>query len=149
MLTFCAVLFLVFGVMTFFDRERLLDAWSSRKWLPTCAIVTEVRDKTHLLDSVSQYHGSSVSSVESRQYYYRYEVDGVTHESTRFSFDAESRNNMPYWEVGDEITIYYDPANPRRATIRRGLTMMSLWIPLAALGALIYVLGGVFANQAR
>ncbi len=133
-------LLLLFSWMTYMDRERLRDAWSSRRWTATKAIVTAIRDHVTQMETVSQYSGSNLANLETRNYVFLYSVDGVVYESSRYSFESESRSDLPLFEKGQEITIYYDPENPRRATIKQGFTVISLWVPLMNFAMLVFVL---------
>lgn len=125
------VLTVLLLVMLIIDRRRLCDGWSSRRWIPSEATILQILDTTSYMDTASQYRGSGVSRLEGRAYRYRYEVSGTLYESMRYSFEHEPREDMPVMEVDQQITIYHDPSDPRRAVIRRGLTWRSYWLPVA------------------
>lgn len=127
-----------FVMLLFIDRRRLLDGWSSQRWKPVKATIMDIRDDTSFMRTESQYRGSGVARLESRVYRYRYEVDGVMYESMRYSFEHEPREEMWLFESGQEITVFHDPADPRRAVIRRGLTWRSGWLPLLTVAALAW-----------
>ncbi|MDZ4402016.1 DUF3592 domain-containing protein [Prosthecobacter sp.] len=134
--------FCFFGWLIFRDRRRLMDAWRSRNWQPTKAIVTALKDQVFELDSCGQY-SSYVGRHSARFYTFQYCVNGVVHETDCFSFDGPLYtwnrrivHEHPRLEVGDETVIYFDPADPRRAVILRGFSFNTLIVPLICLYAL-------------
>jgi len=66
---------------------------------------------------------------------YEYTVDGET-----YTYESDS-SRYPYPEVGEHVTLYYDPANPSKA---REPGFMGLWLLPAVFcpGSLIMVLAG-------
>jgi hypothetical protein len=127
-------------VMLIIDRRRLCDGWASRRWLPCQAIILQIQDTTSYMDTVSQSRGGGVNRLEGRAYRYRYEVNGTPYESMRYSFEHEPREDLRALEVDQQITVYYDPTQPRRAVIRRGLTWRSYWLPIAAIASLAFAI---------
>lgn len=124
--------------LLFIDRRRLLDGWASRRWVPCNATILDVQDAVSFIRTESQYRGSGQARVASRAYRYRYEVSGMIYESWRYSFEHEPQEDMPSFEIGETISAYHDPADPRRAVIRRGLTWRSWWLPWLTIGLLLW-----------
>jgi len=132
------IVFLVLLWMTWVDRERLSDGWSSYAWQPVKATVMDIRDE-EIQVGHHDADGSHSRSFRGRSYTYEYEAGGRTYQSMRYSFEDEGRHEMSVFEVGDLITVYHDPSDPRRAVIRRGLGLKSLFVPVLTLLADIWL----------
>ncbi|HNB53803.1 MAG TPA: DUF3592 domain-containing protein [Anaerolineales bacterium] len=79
------------------------------------------------LEESSDSDGTSYSPV------FRYEVNGQTYE-----FESQNSSNPPTHQVGDQDTIFYDPADPQHAQID---SFMDMWL---APGLLLCFGGGGF-----
>ncbi len=126
--------------LIYHDRQRFLDAWRSRCWLPVRAVVTNIQDHEFELDAADKYQGSYVARHSSRFYNFRYSVNGLTYKAGRYSFEGDVRGS-PELDVGRHVTIYFDPSCPQKAVVRRGFTWVMLFVPFAALSALAWALG--------
>lgn len=136
--------FLFFAWLIYKDRERLINAWRSRHWLPTKAIVIAIEDQHFELDAVG-HQSSYVSRHRARLYRFRYSVDGMTYETDRFSFDGPLRtwngsmaHEYPSPEVGDESVVFFNPSEPQTAVAHRGFSFNTLIVPFIAVFGLAW-----------
>jgi sugar lactone lactonase YvrE len=78
---------------------------------------------------------------------YRYEVDGVSYEGDVLQAREPTRSladNEALWEqhpVGEEVTVYYDPANPSKAVLLLGTHSAHVRVMLAS--SLVMLLCGL------
>jgi hypothetical protein len=81
-----------------------------------------------LRSEVTRHHDSEGGTTHGVRFEYTYSVNGTSYTGTRYTFDGESssdsqwaRDAVAEFPAGAERTCYYDPQNPSRAVLARGL----------------------------
>jgi hypothetical protein len=113
-------------------------AQASRQWPMVLGQVVQ-----SLVTSSSGSEGGTVYSPEIR---YAYDVGGQAYQSSRVAFGGFSSNSSPRdaqrttarYPAGAVVQVYYNPANPRDATLERRAGQSGL---LFGLGGLFLVIG--------
>ena len=151
-----AVVLLMLGVYGMFDQfgyiNRSWEARGSDDWTATTATIqaVDVSDEGDFLSD-----DSWMPSIT-----YRYEVDGASHEGNRLSFYG--RNNglvkseatllASRFAVGDTIEVFFDPNDPTRSTMIRGISEeepQGFVVDLLLIGLGLVMLWGVIADRIR
>lgn len=76
---------------------------------------------------------------------YNYMVNGKTYTSSRINIADdtyhwdEAKEELKSFNVGDRVTVYYNPVNPKKAVLNKDLTIQFF---VVVLGALFFALGG-------
>lgn len=117
--------------------------WRSQAWVATECTITE---------SAAERERFSKNSAFRPKLSYRYQVNGVEHNATRYDF-FEASGGWKWAEgvanaypVGSRHTCYYDPASPQEAVLRREMTAAGFWVrPLVAA---IFMAAGAFMFRA-
>jgi hypothetical protein len=111
----------------------------SRGKITTAKVVT-----VKLSEGYREYKGKRSTFKAYRPLYHF-----VTTQKAVHPFDYGVTSPQPIWRIGDEITIVYDPADPRRAEkigywelFNNGIVLASLAAPLVVIG------GGYFGYRA-
>ncbi len=66
----------------------------------------------------------------------------VTRTGQEITYEHSVATHPPVWEVGEETTVYYDPANPRQARLPGYWNLFRLSVLLAALALPCLIAGG-------
>lgn len=94
-----------------------------------------------------QYHANLV---------YEYAVAGRAYRSNHFNIDGpqvysfrrRAEAHLRKWPTGSEVTVYYDPAQPGRATLsRKAQKIGTLWFALALGGGISILLLSVLVFE--
>ncbi len=108
-----------------------LEFAQSMRWESTNAMIRKGRDKS------PEEVGPSANSP---WLYYVYEVDGEVYESSRIRF-AEFRrksvqqNVLDRFADGDEVTVFYNPLNPKKSVLERRVEPTGcLWFAISLIG---------------
>lgn len=95
-------------------------AWASRKWPSTKGTIISRR-----LNVGTQTEGNPTYHADIR---YEYHVDGRRHESGKISYKAYGSTNpkgavdtLEQHKTGAEVTVYYNPRNPKVAVLYPGI----------------------------
>ena len=85
-----------------------------------------------------------------------YEVAGKRYVGGRIGYHgaeggtlAESESLARLFAEGNEVTVYYDPKNPRRAILQPGTSPLLLMAMLIGAGLLVFGIALLFRNQAE
>ncbi len=128
------------GLVVLFLAAKMLWLWvEARAWQEVPARIVSTNLEIHTGDSTTY-------EVEAR---YRYDIEGVTYESTRVGFQSGADNIGSYQqetyeeltrvrESGEPFRCYVDPDDPHRAVLFRDMR----W----GLFAFMFAFGGVFAG---
>lgn len=138
-LTFGLLILAFFLYLTWKDRHAIASAWQSYRWLPAHAKVVDSKDNSFVIDGANQYTGSHPTKYQETLYAFRYHVDNGTYISHCYSFGGHIDQFGAFYRIGDPVIIYYDPHNPHRAVVKRGLTFSTLSAPLLALFTLGWI----------
>lgn len=96
--------------------QNIRGSHKASTWSQTTATV--IRSKA--IESYSQGRNHTIYDFE-----YRYRVDDREFTSSRYSFrfaSGDQRVAVKRHDVGHEITMYYDPANPSQSVVDRDST---------------------------
>jgi hypothetical protein len=112
--------------------ESVVAAILASVGLALCAWAgSEARDAQRAADwpaapaVIEESQGSSNKpAIDSFHLSYRYEVAGVRHVGHKFAFgddQLEGTQRAKQYRVGDTVPAYYDPADPDRSILVRGI----------------------------
>lgn len=130
------VVLAVFGVSQTFNGYA--DTVATQAFEQTTGTVLETGILTRDIGGQPQYSA-----------YVRYEYTIVRETFTSDSIDlfrsySESQGQeellLMEYEVGENVTVYYDPVNPERAILRKGAIMTYVWIGVSVVSFLISIL---------
>lgn len=141
-----------FGLVLWKIRKLRRAVAAAKSWPSTRGRVVEgsIRERTIPLPRggrAVEYHAILV---------YEYGVAGGAYRSDRFnvdgpqvfSFRRRAERHLARWPAGAEVTVYYDPARPDRATLsRRAQGIASLWLALILGGGVAAGLLGVLVFE--
>ena len=114
-------------------------AWSTfahiRSWLSTSATI---QGEVTSLSQESSYDRKKHRTT----HYYRPRVSFRTADGQRFTFESEVATSPPAYQVGEQVTVCYQPAHPADARIH---SFIQLWLIPLILGFVgsIFLLTGV------
>lgn len=139
------LLFVIVGaILVFFGARQLLRADASQSWPSVTGVVTISELGKHLGNDRddSTTYSADISYdyiVNDRDY-----VNGtVAFGSVQTSDPSLARLVLKRYPVGQPVTVYYNPANPRDAVLEPGLHGATWFLPI--FGALFLVVGvGLF-----
>lgn len=134
-----AVIFAVFAYLTYADRSTILIAWRSRNWSPATAEVVDMENNSFEIPSIGKYSSARSTRYVESQYTFKFDVKEVTYTSTCYSFGGHI-DQYGSFSVGDSVTIYYDPADPHRAVVKRSLSSSILSAPLFCVLTLAWII---------
>ncbi len=92
--------------------EKAVGTIQEQTYVPPTAVVAPSR---HINERSGSYAYKAVFTVR----------------ETAWQVQARVRSNPPNFEIGDRVTVYYDPRDPSKALIG---TFLELWLPTLALG---------------
>ena len=116
------VALIVGAILTFWWGPRYLkDIGESQSWLETEGevVTTRIEDRHDTVERRTEYK----AVIE-----YRYTVDGVTHEGSRWTVggsrtspsEGTIQGVLSEYPVGRKVRVYYDPERPDSAVLHRG-----------------------------
>jgi hypothetical protein len=144
---FLALLFIAIGVgLIFLHRRYLRQAEASMSWPEATGTVTvsKVVQGSNVL--MSNDNDGESTPVFSPEISYTYQVAGLSYSSKRLSFGSvksfSKRENAEkaaaVYPVGKQLTIYYDPKNPKEAVADRTAKKSNLML---IFGILFIIIG--------
>jgi hypothetical protein len=139
----------VFGYLSFQDRHRMALAWASRKWRPTVGKVISLQDNSFDIDSANQ-----VSVASSTRYYedlitVKYEVNATVFTTGNYSFGDHIDQPWAIHQIGQTVTVFYDPSQPERSVVKRGIPVSLLVCPALFLLGLYWIAASVTVGGNR
>lgn len=145
-LDFIAVL--TFGVLAYqtliYPKKRWQQSEESLKWPSAPGVVVASYLKRHDRSGGGSYETPHIS--------YEYTVAGKRYKSTRFSFDdieklavteAQLKTILANYPKGKELTVYYDPQNPKSSILFPKVTRPQVRRNYAIVG-IVFSLTGIF-----
>lgn len=141
-----------FGLVLWKVRKLRRAVAEARSWPSARGRIVEgsIRERTIPLPRggrAVEYHAILV---------YEYSAAGGAYRSDRFnvdgpqvfSFRRRAERHLAKWPAGTDVTVYYDPARPDRATLsRRAQGIASLWFAMALGGGIAVGLFGVLVFE--
>lgn len=139
----------VFGYLSYQDRHQMSLAWASRKWLPAVGKVISIRDNSFEIDSASQ-----LSVASSTRYYedlitVKYEVNATVFTTGNYSFGGHIDQPWAIHQIGQAVTVFYDPSQPERSVVKRGIPVSLLVCPALFLLGLYWIMASVTVGGNR
>ena len=135
---FCSIFILVGGWLTVSSVRKIVQGISAQRWPTTSGELTQVENK------ISRDSESSSREIIVK---YSYRVNGQTYEGnvihpsyTSSSFEEAHNQLQAKLEPGKSIEVFYDPANPKRATLSTGFYSGSMTM---VFGGLIFLGAGL------
>ena len=141
----CSLIAIVgLGTSAWYGPKLLREATATKQWPETTGIVESSHVSSQRRNSGTDWH------VAVR---YSYVVDEQRHESARYSItgplstDTEGQAQMLArgFRVGDEMPVYYDPADPTQAVLVRGGEQKA-WLTIL-FGVLLVLVGGLIVMK--
>ncbi len=146
MLLLSATIIILIGAwLAYLCRKELVLAWQSRHWPQTIGQITGsiVHEGVGLGMTTDGTMAPKEQPFRELDTVYTYSVAGQHYQSSRLNFSAGGWwENTHYYEVGDQVTVYYCPSNPWLAVLRPGFTPSLLTAPfILLLGMVSFVYG--------
>ncbi|NJD61017.1 MAG: hypothetical protein C3F13_01220 [Anaerolineales bacterium] len=146
---FLTVLFIAIGVILIFvHRLNKRKAEESTRWLATTGAIKESRVKQGSSMLMSSDEDGESTPVYTPEISYTYQVAGVEYASKRISFGGTKSYSKPenaekdvaLYPVGKEMTVYYDPKNPKEAVLDRTAKISNM---ILIMGIMFIIIGVV------
>ena len=133
-----------FGYLALGERELLRLAWASRRWIPRDGTIVEIADNSFFIHSASQFTTATRTKYAEDRLTVCYEIEGQRFTTTNYSFGAHCDQPIGLHHVGDHLGVYYDPADPTRAVIKKGVPVSLLFCLFMFVFGLVWTLTGLF-----
>lgn len=130
----------LFGYLTLGERQLLRLAWASRRWIPTDGTIAEIADNSFFIDSVNKYTTATRTKYSEDRLTVCYEIEGQRFTTTNYSFGGHCDQPFGLHHVGDHLGVYYDPTDPTRAVIKKGVPVSLLFCPFFCVFGLVWTL---------
>ena len=134
----------IFVVLNFFMYRTIAETQSREKAVQTWPTVT---GKIGTSEARSHRHGGHQSAVFPHVTY-TYEVNGKTYHSSNIMAGGEIgglnvESTLARYPQGAQVTVYYDPQNPKDAVLEPNKTTVSkaMWLMLVAMNIIVCVAG--------
>jgi hypothetical protein len=146
----------IFSGLTAYLAWQLALALGSRRWPTTNGVITESSIVTVSYGTPIQDNTSNTFTSDGRNYriYYTYQVNGQSYESNGVRFGGwlnsnpwDARATSQRYPAGKSVTVFYNPRNPRIATLETrvsGLLYILLTIGILAIGSIAGALLGLW-----
>ena len=143
-LIFPTVLLLLGLFWMYKERDMLRHGLRSYRWQRTEGRIIDTEDRTFLTPGVGR-SGTSVGLAEYREtgYFYEYQVGRTRYVNDSDCFGSHVDKQTGRYLVGERVSVFYDPRDPSKSVLRRGLSVgiMAWTIPVVVgLVALIWIL---------
>lgn len=115
--------FAALGVWVLYGARDLIRlSLASYRWRFTEGVIVDSYDDSFNIPGLDRWNSSVVSVIyKETAYVYAYQVDGQTYRSNVYCFGAHAEQELADFLVGSKVRVYYDPHDPQRAVLRRGL----------------------------
>src|SRR4051812_34610984 len=140
--------FLLLGLYWMYsERDLFRDGLRSYRWRRTKGQIIDSEDCSFLVPGVVGIAGTGIGLVEYSEptYLYLYQVGQTDYLGDTCCFGVHIDKVKARYMIGDDVSVYYDPNEPRRSVLRRGLqpgTMLSTVPVVVGATALISILFG-------
>lgn len=140
-------LILVIGLWWSYGNRKLIrDGILSYKWRTTKGRIIDKEDRSFLIPGFGGGSaGIATSECEYREtgYFYEYVVGMTRYVGDTYCFGVQIDKELARYIVGDYVTVWFDPTNPCRSVLKRGIAQgaaIPILLVLAGGGALIWIL---------
>ena len=125
------------------ERSLILDGLRSYGWQCAKGRIIDREDRSFLIPGIVGSAATGVGLVEYREtgYYFEYQVGMTRFVNDVYCFGVHLDKAIARYIVGDHVVIYFDPRDPRRSVLRRGLrlgTMVSIVPVVVGAGLVIW-----------
>ena len=107
--------------MLFSSRELIRLGLASCKWPSTQGMIVDATDESFTTDGVDRWTSVSSVSYNERTHVYQYQVDGRMYQSNTYCFGGHVDRAGAAYHIGTGVIVFYDPDNPERAVLKRGM----------------------------
>jgi len=123
------------------ERELIWLGFRSYSWPATEGEVVDSSDQSFVTAGLTGSAATGVGDVRWREtaYGYTYSAGGRSYHSATYCFGGWSERITASYRLGEKVTVYYDPADPQRSVLRRGVTFGALF------GLVLLIIAGVYA----
>src|SRR5438552_2714912 len=138
------VLTLILGFWWMYSERTLIrDGLRSYRWQRTKGRIIDREDRSFLVPGIVGSAGTGIGLVEYREtgYYFEYQVGMTRYVNNLYCFGVHLDKSVACYIVGDRVSVYFDPQNPRHSVLRRGMrlgTMISMVPAVVGAGGLIW-----------
>jgi hypothetical protein len=143
---------LAFGSVWLLYKERILITLGLRSysWKATTGTIVDSRDESFVTDGLTGSAGTGIGEVRwnEQTYIFEYKVADRLYRCSRYCFGGWAEQLAATYSIGDTVTVYFDPANPHQAVLKRGLTWSAtfgIWPLIVSLGYALWRLKACFA----
>jgi len=128
-----SALLLLFGLwVTYGSRDLLLNGLRSYWWPKTKGKIIKAEDQSFFGPGLAGSAATEVVSVRYPEtgYYYEYQVGLTRYTGDTYCFGVHIDKEPACYLIGDHVTVYHDPIDPKRAVLRRGVQLGTLFGPM-------------------
>ncbi len=124
--------------LLYLSREPIRFGLASYKWATADGIIVDSYDDSFTTDGLDST-GTGIVPVTNKAtgHLYEYQVQGRMFRSSTYCFGGHVDDAGAAYLIGTPVKVYYDPHDPQRAVLKRGIQFGALFgiMPLA---------GGIF-----
>lgn len=127
-----------FGIWLLYGARDLIRlGLSSYRWASTEGTIVDSHDDSFTISGIGGTSGSSVDvPVEYKEtaHIYEYQVDGRLYRCSTYCFGGWAERAGAAFLIGTKVRVYYDPAHPEVAVLRRGVQAGAVFgiVPIGA-----------------
>ena len=126
------------------DWKILAASWRSRNWQSTQGKIIEVTNESFEIPGTAGYIPTTSVKYLHEGFVYKYKVNGKKYHSQSVCFGGHAEGKLTQLMTGSNVTVFYDPQNPKDSVLKKGLTAGSTsGIMFATLGALLTLWMGI------
>jgi hypothetical protein len=123
------------------ERELIWLGLRSYSWPSTQGTIADTSDQSFVTTGLTGSAATGVGDVQWREtaYGYVYTVRGRSYHSATYCFGGWSERIVASYRIGESVKVYFDPEDPHRSVLRRGVTFGALF------GAVLLIIACVYA----
>ena len=110
------------GWVLFSSRALIRQALASYKWRVTEGNIIDSSDDSFTTAGLNRWNaGVGPVTYNETAHVYEYLVEGRLYRSSVYCFGAHVEQAEAAFLIGSKVKVYYDPRDPQRAVLKRGL----------------------------
>jgi hypothetical protein len=140
--------FAALGIWVLFSsRDLIRQALASYRWMDTEGTIIDSSDDSFIAPGIDRTSTGIVPvTYKETAHVYEYHVEGRTYHCSTYCFGAHVDLAEAAFLIGSKVRVYYDPRDPRRAVLKRGL-LPTMFMGPALLAAAIYMAVDLFFRK--
>jgi len=133
-------LFFLTGVwLLYIERAMIRLGFHSYFWPKVEGKIVERSQETFVTYGVTGSAATALGDVqwEETAYMYVYRVDGRSYFNTNYCYGGWADRLEAFYNIGQQVTVCFDPKDPKQAVLKPGLTFGALFglVPIASAAA--------------